>query len=261
MRVAKFAVTFTALLAAGCLGQDVQHAVGVPSESVPEIVEVESSVILAGDVTIEGRIRAKSIEIPVGATVHVSSDCVIHATEMLAIHGKIVCLDVDDPAWTSGADAPTLQLLSDRKFTLRGEVQGGRGRDYGQADSASCAGRKGGAGSTITISAPDLGFFGHVRAGRGGDGGPSGDGGDGGSLHVIGNGITSHGSGPARAVADGSEDPEPWSGGGAAGAGGDGDGSFGEEFVDGGDGGAAGDATWEPHPETDRLSELIENGG
>tara|TARA_R110002126_G_scaffold64513_9_gene165193 strand:- start:7431 stop:8216 length:786 start_codon:yes stop_codon:yes gene_type:complete len=259
MRIATIATLFASMLSAACLSQEVASSGGPDSHSETAVAPLEPSVVLAGDARIEGLIRAKSIEIPAGATVYVTSDCVLHATEMLSIYGKIVCMDVDDRARLSSGDAPSLQLISDRTLTMRGVVLGGAGRDLRLTDPTTCAGLKGGNGTSVTLMAPDLGFFGYVRAGNGGGGGPSGEGGDGGNLTMVGDAISLHETDPMYSDVPEFDYPHKMLVGGSAGAGGDGDWQFGDEYGAGGDGGRAGGVTQSAHPLSKKLMVLMES--
>ena len=123
----------------------------------------------------------ESLHVPHGETVWVDSDLQLAAFGVIRIEGRSIALDADS---LRAADAPSIELTSPVSIDVPGLVQGGRG---GSGVDAA-----GGAGSSVTLSAPLVLIDGLVQAGDGGPGGAAHDGGEGGDALVLGSFRTRH---------------------------------------------------------------------
>lgn len=152
--------------------------------------EERQEIILRDGDTIGGLIEARVIRIPPGANVHVSRDLTLRATDLIELRGSLL---VDSPGTDDPPNAPDIGIQAGRTLTVRGPIEGGKGRSFVGQGEPAFEGSRGGDGSDIRLSAPDLLVAAPVRGGAGGTGGWSAKGGDGGTLFLEGEVLTKHG--------------------------------------------------------------------
>ncbi|HKX45412.1 MAG TPA: hypothetical protein VJP77_01805 [Planctomycetota bacterium] len=174
----------TVLVFAGLLGACAVHP-GAPFDPT----QSTEMVVLADGQVISGRIEARRITVPEGATVRYEGDTTLHA-EWICVHGTLVGDSpyADGPPRGVGPDdldfAPgTLRLEATREIHIspRAVWLGGDAPDmYGWSEAFY--GVDAADGGSLELLAPSILDDGQLTAGDGGDAAPGGDGGTGGGV-------------------------------------------------------------------------------
>lgn len=205
-------------------------SVSFACQSIPGTQNV---VLRDGQVLGQGRMQVQTLTLERFATVRIEEDLEIVADGRVLILGRLVAADRFGMAMRR--DAPRITITSRDMIEIDGEVLGGRGYSFEGGPQLITSG-VGGAGSCITLRAPEIRLNGVVRAGNGGRGDLGFDGGAGGDVTVQGKCslYLANRSQPATAVNG--------SGGGVAIEAGAAQRELREGTYRGGDGGAAGPA-------------------
>ncbi|HKX45413.1 MAG TPA: hypothetical protein VJP77_01810 [Planctomycetota bacterium] len=202
MQSARTAPVASLLLLAACAAPNADEGPFDPTQST-------EMVVLADGQVISGRIEARKITVPEGATVRYAGDTTLHA-EWICVHGDLL-------GTTPRADGPpegvapaevqvepgTLRLVAGR------EVHVAVGSELHGGDAPSMAdwpdtfrGRAAAAGGSVVLDAPYILVDGQVVGGRGGYAAPGGDGGKGGSVWFR-DGVQTYNEGPESELVGG----------------------------------------------------------
>lgn len=138
-------------------------------------------------------IEGGNILVPQEAELVLDRSMQIHATGSILILGNIRIADRPTLLSDGSQDAFNLELIADQSMTIKGKIQGGRGSHFAGFPAEESQLQDGGAGSTITMTSPDLLVTGQVIAGEGGEGGTGARGGVGGSIISVGALLSDHG--------------------------------------------------------------------
>lgn len=154
------------------------------SKSVDEFV-------LEHNQEISGVVNVGILRVPIDTTVWIVGETEIMCTEMY-LDGNLILRDAVDMI-PIRVDAPGLIITASEVFQMKGNIYGGAGRSFGQIPVQIGFGQRGGDGSHITITSPDLMLVGCVKGGDGGSAGCGARGGDGGNVVTFGEPQSTHG--------------------------------------------------------------------